>query len=146
LIVRFPPHVSAGKRDARPVALEQLPLLITELAGIAGAPFPGRSLDAIAAADAEDVAVSEVGRRRGVPPAWPTASGGLRSLQTERWQLIVNEVGPAELYDLEADPHQLTNVAADPRFAEVLAAMKRRLAVEVPAPVSRARLDGAAAR
>lgn len=81
-----------------------------------------------------------------MPSGWPRASGGLRSLQTERWQLIVSELGTVELYDLDADPRQLTNVAVDARFAEVLAAMQRRLAVEVPAPVSRVAADGAAPR
>jgi arylsulfatase A-like enzyme len=33
-----------------------------------------------------------------------------------------------ELYDVEADPHELINVASDPRFAEVLGEMRRALA------------------
>jgi arylsulfatase A-like enzyme len=32
-----------------------------------------------------------------------------------------------ELYDLDADPHELVNLAGDPRFAEVLADMRRAL-------------------
>jgi arylsulfatase A-like enzyme len=32
-----------------------------------------------------------------------------------------------ELYDVEADPHELTNLAGDPRFAEVLVDMRRAL-------------------
>jgi len=136
LIVRFPRQLPAGKRSREPVALEQLPGLVTELAGIAGSPFAGRSL--VAGADSADgAAVSEVGRRTGVPPAWPTASGGLRSLQTQRWQLIVHDVGPVELYDLDADPRQSLNVAADPRFTDVLAELTRRLATEAPAPQTR---------
>jgi N-sulfoglucosamine sulfohydrolase len=31
------------------------------------------------------------------------------------------------LYDLEKDPHELTNVAADPKFAEVLRDLRERL-------------------
>jgi hypothetical protein len=59
-----------------------------------------------------------------VPREWPTASGGLRSLQTQRWQLIVPDAGPVELYDLDADPRQSTNLAADPRFADVLGELR----------------------
>ena len=32
-----------------------------------------------------------------------------------------------ELYDLDADPHELVNLAGDPKFAEVLADMRRAL-------------------
>jgi arylsulfatase A-like enzyme len=142
LIVRFPPRVPAGSRDSRPVALEQVPLLVTELAGVA-AEFPGRSMGAGASPAGEGIAVSEVFRRRGVPPAWPTASGGVRSLLTGEWQLIVNDVGPLELYNLDADPGQLQNLAGDVRFADVLATLQRRLAVEVPLPAPRRRPDAA---
>ena len=143
LIVRFPRQIAAGTRSREPVALEQVPALVTELAGIAGSPFGGRSLIA-AAASGDGAAVSEVGRRTGVPREWPTASGGLRSLQTQRWQLIVPDAGPVELYDLDADPRQSTNLAADPRFADVLGELTRRLAVEVPPP--RVRTDHALVR
>ena len=140
LIVRFPPQVPAGARDARPVTLEQIPLLLTGLAGLTGTPFPGRSLLGSAPPqDREIVAVSQVGRRRGVPAAWPTASAGLRSVQTEQWQLIVNDVGAAELYDLKADSAQANNLASDNRFADVLARLQRRLAAEVRDLTSRAR-------
>lgn len=33
-----------------------------------------------------------------------------------------------ELYDVQADPHELVNLAGDPRYAEVLGAMRRALA------------------
>jgi len=107
---------------------------IADLAGIPAASFPGLAVDAYAAAAAGAIAVSEVGRRRGVPASWPTASAGLRSLQSERWQLIESDAERVELYDLESDPRQLQNLASDPRFAEVLASLRQRLAVEVSAP------------
>ena len=36
-----------------------------------------------------------------------------------------------ELYDLKADPHQMNNVAADPRFAAVRAELEKRLLAEL---------------
>ena len=140
LIVRFPAQVPAGSRNPRPVTLEQVPALLAGLAGLPDTPFPGGSMvSAAAAQDGEIVAVSEVGRRRGIPAAWPTASGGLRSVQTEQWQLIVNDAGAAELYDLTTDPGQVNNLGGDGRFADVLARLQRRLAAEVrePAPEPR---------
>ncbi|MEO8305751.1 MAG: sulfatase [Betaproteobacteria bacterium] len=145
LIVRFPPSVPAGMREARPVGLEQVPKLVTDLAGIT-AGFPGHSLIADPPPDDEWVAVSEVFRRRGMPPSWPTAKGGLRSLETDDWQLIENDGGRPELYNVDADPDLLTNLAEDARFADVLAVLKRRLAVEVTAPPSRDRPQPPAGR
>ena len=141
LIVRFPPQVPAGERDPRPVALEQIPRLLTGLAGLTDTSFPARSLVGGAPRNGEDVAVSEVTRRRGVPARWPTASGGLRSLQTEQWQLIVNDAGSAELYDLRTDPAQANNVAADIRYADVLTMLRRRLTLEARNPTPQTRRD-----
>jgi arylsulfatase A-like enzyme len=36
-----------------------------------------------------------------------------------------------ELYDLKADPHQMKNVAADPKYAQTRAALEKRLMVEL---------------
>jgi arylsulfatase A-like enzyme len=132
LIVRFPSRIPGGTRQSRPIALEQVPSMLVELAGVKDDPFPRYSANPIEAADRDSVAVSEVGRRRGVPEAWPAAAGGLKSVQTERWQLIVNDSGAAELYDLAADPKQAHNLAQDPRHAETLTTLRRRLAAEVP--------------
>ena len=131
LIVRFPSRI-APAREARPTGLEEIPSMLVTLAGVAENPFPKESPDGIGVADRESVAVSEVGRRRSVPATWPTAIGGLKSVQTERWQLIVNDSGAAELYDLATDPGQAHNLAADSRYAGTLAKLRRRLIAEVP--------------
>jgi arylsulfatase A-like enzyme len=141
-IIRFPSGVAAGERTSRPVALEQIPLLVAELAGITQTPFPAYPLNAEAAPQREAIAVSEVSQRRGVPSAWPTASGGLRSVQTEQWHLIVSETGTAELYDIVNDRAESKNLAGEPRFADVLSRLQRRLAMEVPMPASGTRWDG----
>ncbi len=53
---------------------------------------------------------------------------GTHSVFTERWRYIRYFDGSEELYDLEVDPEEWFNVAADPRHA----AVKRRLAATIP--------------
>jgi arylsulfatase A-like enzyme len=53
-----------------------------------------------------------------------------RSVRTERWrysQWVEAERGEV-LFDEQADPHELKNLAADPRYAAPLAEMKALLA------------------
>ena len=135
-IIRFPSGVAAGERTSRPVALEQIPLLVAELAGITQTPFPAYSLRAHAAPPSEAVAVSEIPYGRGMPSVFPIASGGLRSVQTEQWHLIVSESGRAELYDLVRDRAELKNLADEPAFADVLSKLQERLDLEVPGSAS----------
>jgi arylsulfatase A-like enzyme len=52
-------------------------------------------------------------------------------VRDERWKLIYfNKLDAWELYDLQTDPHELTNLAADPVQAVKLAEMKTLLARE----------------
>ncbi|MEI4470816.1 choline-sulfatase [Frigidibacter sp. MR17.24] len=48
----------------------------------------------------------------------------LVSLREGRFKLNLCALDPDQLFDLEADPHELTNLAGDPAHAEVLARMK----------------------
>jgi hypothetical protein len=76
----------------------------------------------------------------GAPPrtvAFGNWVAGLNfSTRTERWKLIRNHVPidatsrrrpEHELYDLAADPMEVTDLAEDPAFARVLAGMRARL-------------------
>jgi arylsulfatase A-like enzyme len=52
------------------------------------------------------------------------SGGPIRSLRGERWKLVLQEGGAPELYDLEADPNELTDVAdARPDEGEALRAL-----------------------
>jgi len=45
----------------------------------------------------------------------------------KRWKYVFNGFDFDELYDLEADPHEMTNLAPDPAYADVLREMATRM-------------------
>jgi N-acetylglucosamine-6-sulfatase len=52
-----------------------------------------------------------------------------RGVRTDRYTYVVwNETGEEELYDRRADPYELTNVAANPAYAGIKAALASKLA------------------
>ncbi|MBY0458938.1 MAG: sulfatase-like hydrolase/transferase, partial [Gemmataceae bacterium] len=62
-------------------------------------------------------------------PAVTTHNQGNHAVRTDKWRYIVYADGSEELYDCAADPHEWTNLARDPKFAEV----KKELAKWAPA-------------
>jgi arylsulfatase A-like enzyme len=50
------------------------------------------------------------------------------AVRTSRFKYVENGTGEIELYDLDADPYELTNVAGDPAYAAARAALGSRLA------------------
>jgi arylsulfatase len=66
-----------------------------------------------------------------------------RMVRTERWKLIVTpDAGVVQLFDIAADPWEKTNLAADPKYADVLDDLLARLrrwmkAVRDPMPFAR---------
>lgn len=48
-------------------------------------------------------------------------------LRTDRWALIRYGSGDVELYDMQSDPHQFTNLAADPQHQPMLTQLQSRL-------------------
>jgi arylsulfatase A-like enzyme len=61
-------------------------------------------------------------------PVLSTYGRGCHSLRDARFRYTRYRNGDEELYDHDADPHEWTNLAGDPKFAEV----KRRLAAYLP--------------
>jgi arylsulfatase A-like enzyme len=62
---------------------------------------------------------------------WREAEGDRRMVRTTRWKYVHDPLAASEerdeLYDLESDPSELTNVAANPSNATVIADMQDRL-------------------
>ncbi|NOY82533.1 MAG: sulfatase-like hydrolase/transferase [Kiritimatiellaeota bacterium] len=72
------------------------------------------------------------------PPDWPQAAYGVydlyngmsfavRAVRDERWKYVWNPQAVDELYDLEADPHEMTNLANRAEFARIVGDMRDRL-------------------
>ena len=59
---------------------------------------------------------------------WREAEGRRKMARTREWKYVHDPMGDLdELYDLTNDPWELTNVAADPTYQDVLADMRARL-------------------
>ena len=75
-------------------------------------------------------------------PAITTHNQGNHGIRTDRWRFIHYADGSEELYDLEVDPEEWTNLAIDPTYESILAEHRRWLPeIDVPpAPGSKHRV------
>jgi uncharacterized sulfatase len=65
------------------------------------------------------------------------------SVRTDRWRYTVWNRGQegVELYDHDADPKELKNLAADPKYAETVAELKQLVEKMHPTPVAGGKAD-----
>lgn len=127
------PGITAGAHCRRPAELLDLYPTLIELCGLTPrTDLEGRSL-------APQLRGANAPRST---PAITTHSQGNHAVRSERWRYIHYADGTEELYDMDADPNEWTNLALDPRYADVLAQHRRWLPrVDAPpAPGSRDRV------
>ncbi|MBN2474167.1 MAG: sulfatase [Pirellulales bacterium] len=127
------PGIAAGARCGRPAELLDIYPTLIELCGLpAKDGLEGHSL----VPQLQDATA---------PRPWPaitTHNHDNHGVRSERWRYIRYADGSEELYDMRADPNEWDNLAADPRYAEVLRQHRGWLpkTSAKPAPGSAARI------
>lgn len=102
---------SAGKTCAHPVDLTTLYPTLVELCGLPA----NAGNDGISVADQVKSPSRVIGR-----PALMTYGFKNHAIRTSRWRYIRYADGTEELYDHDKDPHEWTNLALDPAYAQVI--------------------------
>ena len=128
--VRYPALAQPGTRVERMVtALDIAPTLVEIAGGAPGPQVQGRSIVPLlggSTAPVRDAFLVEYYNES----AWPWIVGmSYKAVRTEEAKLIhwVHKEGMDELYDLERDPYEITNVIGDPKYRETAAALRAKL-------------------
>ncbi len=127
------PGVRAGARCTRPAELLDLYPTLVELCGL-----PARD-------DLEGLSLVPQLKDPDAPrerPAMTSHNQGNHGIRSERYRYIRYADGSEELYDMQKDPNEWTNLAGNPQYADVIAEHRRWLPKpdRPPAPGSRHRV------
>jgi len=127
------PGVKAGQRCAQPAELLDIYPTLIELAGL-----PARTdLEGLSLAPQLQDATTKSER-----PAITSHNQGNHGIRSERWRYIHYADGTEELYDMQSDPNEWTNLAGITEFAAIIAEHKKWLPKidRPPAPKSASRV------
>jgi arylsulfatase A-like enzyme len=136
--VRYPERIRAGTTVREMVlALDIAPTLIELAGGKPGAHIQGRSFVSLMDNEKREWRRSFLAEYYN-ESAWPWIVGmSYKAVRTERHKLVhwVHKEGVDELYDLERDPYEITNLIRDPAYAPVRAQLAEELRRLVAASV-----------
>lgn len=120
------PRVSRGGRCNQPAELLDIYPTLAELCGLtARDDLDGLSL----------MPQLKSGNTKRERPAITTHNRGNHGIRSERWRYIHYADGSEELYDLQQDPNEWTNLASNKEFAPVIDQHRKWLPVNDAAPV-----------
>lgn len=112
------PGVEAGQRCIQPAELLDIYPTLIELSGVQTRnDLEGASL-------VPQLKVASTKRDR---PAITSHNQGNHSVRSERWRFIHYADGSEELYDMQNDPNEWTNLAGNPEFAKIVAQHRKWL-------------------
>jgi N-acetylglucosamine-6-sulfatase len=135
LIIRYPPVARAGSRPAQLALTVDVAPTLLELAGAPiGAHIQGRSLVPVLRGQADDWRTSVLVEFYTYENPFPHLMDlDYRALRTERYKYIhwVRFPELDELYDLEADPFEMRNLAKEPSAAALRERLRAELGREV---------------
>jgi arylsulfatase A-like enzyme len=134
LLISFPGRIPGGVRVAQRVTLRDLPATVLDLLGTArAAGLPGRSLalhwglTPISSRMVASPLLSEVTRARNAPAWYAIARGDMQSIILGKHHYIRYGDGREELFDVEADPWEKTDLAKSPDSRPVIEACRAAL-------------------
>ena len=123
-IVRWPGRIDAGEVSDALFSTIDLTSTLGELCGVVVDPGEGRSFADAWTSNApgpRDAIFAEFYSH------FEDQQQFIKTVCTERWKLNLFLLDDSELYDLHADPHEMTNLIANPAHAATRAALARRI-------------------
>lgn len=127
LLIRGPSVASGRIDDEHLVGTVDIAPTILDLAGLpVPAAMDGRSLRPLLGPAPPASWRQALPLARWLDPVQPDVAPAARGLRSRRYTWVKWASGERELYDNLLDPHQLSNVAADPSLAAVRAALAQR--------------------
>ena len=136
----WPARLPGGVEVTHPVSLQDLSQTVMELLGVT-ANFPGESLapywelNEVGQPRGRRAVISEIASQAGFPPCHgrsPVAAGPMQCAQLGTWKYIRDALGTEQLFDLEKDPSEVVNLAADDRYQDQLEKMRMALRARNP--------------